>query len=933
MIKSKNIYLIITAVLALIISVGIFTIIGIFYDKKTDSPIIPEEPVMEDIRVVFSCDEELYEDTVLDDLKNYLSVFAVMSDETETSITDYSLSGTIIAGDCSITVSYMDFSDTFTVTIEVELIPIDPPIIEQGIWGSYLCAFYEPQEVYLVLRDDYTYILVENDTQIGSGEVFPDSDNSVIIELGENSVYISLDFESESADYTDITKNNDKIAEYTYVENNGEEDDNIFTLKIYEGNIFKIEKRIETEQSIDSTIYGSYYYTDSSIIKLKYLDKSLDIVINSSESKYLPYDLAYETKELGDFTMTESTNDFDIEYTLSLLPDKNYILNIAYYVDGNYVNAAAERGVYKLDGDKLVIPYWEDAKIILEDDTFIVCYTYYYQSIKESAMYQLKLYDDGGTDYEFLLEKIATELSYHGYIEKTELEDITILTSDSEDEIGVYLVDNTTFILVDDYEGSYSLDNDIHNYNLSLQRDGSFTITVDGIPSSGKFEFIYDYISLGDSLYVNINSEDSFELIGDIKINIDCNIATVYMVDGQLDLNNIYLSISTLFGGNYSVPVLREYITHFSTEEEGVFIAEINYQNWKYEFVYNVVAEEIPISIKVYNLPETVSLGETLNIDLLYMEVISNIGNITLVETVSSEWIEGYSSAQAGDYYLIVTYNGMNYYHDYSVLVRIEEIGINLGYIVNEYFVHDEVELESAYINIVYNNGHIAQEPISLAMLKGFSTEEEGVYIGTIEYLGLSCYFEYTVRNVVEPEEISLDQTITFYTTDTSNYEYMPKVSFTPEEDGTYLIKSIGELDTYGYLYDSEGGLLLTNDDNGLDINFGINYEMSAGVTYIIAARLFNTPIGSFDIIIERYVAPIEPDVAGTYSLEGEADFDTLILNSDNTFIAINYEVTKYVGTYYADSDYYILVSESPEKQITVELGDGVFTVISNISY
>ena len=62
--------------------------------------------------------------------------------------------------------------------------------------------------------------------------------------------------------------------------------------------------------------------------------------------------------------------------------------------------------------------------------------------------------------------------------------------------------------------------------------------------------------------------------------------------------------------------------------------------------------------------------------------------------------------------------------------------------------------------------------------------------------------------------------------------------AFTPAEDGLYCFSSQGNMDTYVILYDEDGGFLDSNDDSHLGMNFSLNYEMTAGKTYYLMARL-----------------------------------------------------------------------------------------------
>lgn len=99
---------------------------------------------------------------------------------------------------------------------------------------------------------------------------------------------------------------------------------------------------------------------------------------------------------------------------------------------------------------------------------------------------------------------------------------------------------------------------------------------------------------------------------------------------------------------------------------------------------------------------------------------------------------------------------------------------------------------------------------------------------------------------------------------------------FTPEKDGTLKIYSTGTYDTYGYLYDSNMGLLSSNDD-GEDSNFSITYDVTAGKTYVIGCKMYSSSIGSFDLVVN-----FEPN--NTYKI-GDANGDEIVTVADITVI------------------------------------------------
>ena len=59
----------------------------------------------------------IYDNASLDDLKQYLTVTASYDDGSSSAVSDYVLSGTLTVGTSTITVTYGDMTDTFTVTV------------------------------------------------------------------------------------------------------------------------------------------------------------------------------------------------------------------------------------------------------------------------------------------------------------------------------------------------------------------------------------------------------------------------------------------------------------------------------------------------------------------------------------------------------------------------------------------------------------------------------------------------------------------------------------------------------------------------------------------------------------------------------------------------------------------------------------------------
>lgn len=65
---------------------------------------------------------------------------------------------------------------------------------------------------------------------------------------------------------------------------------------------------------------------------------------------------------------------------------------------------------------------------------------------------------------------------------------------------------------------------------------------------------------------------------------------------------------------------------------------------------------------------------------------------------------------------------------------------------------------------------------------------------------------------------------------------------FTPSESGTYVFQSTNSSgDTYGYLYNSSGSQLTSNDDSGDGSNFKISYYLTGGTTYYYGVKWYGS--------------------------------------------------------------------------------------------
>ena len=108
---------------------------------------------------------------------------------------------------------------------------------------------------------------------------------------------------------------------------------------------------------------------------------------------------------------------------------------------------------------------------------------------------------------------------------------------------------------------------------------------------------------------------------------------------------------------------------------------------------------------------------------------------------------------------------------------------------------------------------------------------------------------------ISEPANISLDESKEISTEKNSGVEVF---KFIPEEDGVYGFYSFdNNLDTYGYVYDSDVCEINSNDDGESNNNFLVQFEAVAGEVYYLKARPFDEGReGIYSVCVKKLVEP-----------------------------------------------------------------------------
>lgn len=100
--------------------------------------------------------------------------------------------------------------------------------------------------------------------------------------------------------------------------------------------------------------------------------------------------------------------------------------------------------------------------------------------------------------------------------------------------------------------------------------------------------------------------------------------------------------------------------------------------------------------------------------------------------------------------------------------------------------------------------------------------------------------------------------------------------TFVSGETGVHSFYSVSEKDTYAYLYDADGNQLTYNDDGGMNNNFLLYWNMTAGTTYTLRVKFYgDTTTGDITVMAE-YFPIVSVSFAPVDIIEGtNGQFDT----------------------------------------------------------
>lgn len=168
-------------------------------------------------------------------------------------------------------------------------------------------------------------------------------------------------------------------------------------------------------------------------------------------------------------------------------------------------------------------------------------------------------------------------------------------------------------------------------------------------------------------------------------------------------------------------------------------------------------------------------------------------------------------------------------------------------------------------------------------------------FVATILTTGLTVYAKENPVSIKSVENGKQYETVVEAGKD------VPKYQFTPEKTGIYHFYSIGNEDTYGYVYDDHQQVIASDNDSGKDFNFSININLEAGKDYYLVAGYFlDNQDGTVQWKVELNNSQIQEDQKST---KEQKDSSSVLKteSTDSEKIAVQSEIKSENGYEYSD--------------------------------
>ena len=675
-------------------------------------------------------DGDLYDEEL--DLSSMV-VKAYYSDKTSKTITDYTVSGydSTKVGKQTVTVHYLDMTDTFDVTVA------------EGELSSIEIASNPSKTTYFTGEQlDTSGLSVKLNYANNSSKTITDGfdvsgfDNQTV---GTNTLTVS--YGGKTTTFT-VTIVNSELT--SYVNDDFESyDDSQITLKSQ-----TLTKQTQDLGPFKLTLGTSGKKTDSYphfAILTDNGNKSLEIATggmsNPSRGPIIEFGDSIALPDFADIPANKYlVFDFDALY-------QGDTSNVQLYgVTDSYLSTSSDKLTYDqyLSVNKnanIPIGKWVNIHLVVNSkkDLFLTI------SDKSGNVLDSRKVTTSGDKFE--------KFVFYGGVGKIQLDNLKIY----EDKISSLTLTpptKTSYALGEEL----NLDGMVAKLNYSDKSVGTTAYTVSGYDKTkvGKQTVTVSYGDYSANFDVTVNGISSIEVTPPTK--------TTYL-EGQ-DLNTDGMVVTAVTSDNQRITVPAGYsVRGFNKTKLGKQTITVTYQGLSTEFEVNV------ISVKSIELTKPTKLeykyGESLDTSGMSVKAIYDDNQSEVIKSDYS--VTGYDKTKSGTQTITVTYRNQTATFDVTVAEPvITKFEITTPPTTTEYYVGQDLKTDGMVVTVTFEDE--STKTTTAYTLSGYDKNTVGAQTVTVSYKGFSATFDVTVKEV-EKVEIS-DVTVEDKTYDGKPIEY-----------------------------------------------------------------------------------------------------------------------------------------------------------------
>lgn len=675
-------------------------------------------------------DGDLYDEEL--DLSSMV-VKAYYSDKTSKTITDYTVSGydSTKVGKQTVTVHYLDMTDTFDVTVA------------EGELSSIEIASNPSKTTYFTGEQlDTSGLSVKLNYANNSSKTITDGfdvsgfDNQTV---GTNTLTVS--YGGKTTTFT-VTIVNSELT--SYVNDDFESyDDSQITLKSQ-----TLTKQTQDLGPFKLTLGTSGKKTDSYphfAILTDNGNKSLEIATggmsNPSRGPIIEFGDSIALPDFADIPANKYlVFDFDALY-------QGDTSNVQLYgVTDSYLSTSSDKLTYDqyLSVNKnanIPIGKWVNIHLVVNSkkDLFLTI------SDKSGNVLDSRKVTTSGDKFE--------KFVFYGGVGKIQLDNLKIY----EDKISSLTLTpptKTSYALGEEL----NLDGMVAKLNYSDKSVGTTAYTVSGYDKTkvGKQTVTVSYGDYSANFDVTVNGISSIEVTPPTK--------TTY-IEGQ-DLNTDGMVVTAVTSDNQRITVPAGYsVRGFNKTKLGKQTITVTYQGLSTEFEVNVN------SVKSIELTKPTKLeykyGESLDTSGMSVKAIYDDNQSEVIKSDYS--VTGYDKTKSGTQTITVTYRNQTATFDVTVAEPvITKFEITTPPTTTEYYVGQDLKTDGMVVTVTFEDE--STKTTTAYTLSGYDKNTVGAQTVTVSYKGFSATFDVTVKEV-EKVEIS-DVTVEDKTYDGKPIEY-----------------------------------------------------------------------------------------------------------------------------------------------------------------